>query len=95
MRITTKPMLAMLGLALTLVAVTASQAQNRDQSLRGKLELAIEVASQGQLKILSLKPTPLSTIFEVELNTGRFSTVIFPVTISSQATCIGPATRVS
>ena len=41
MRITIQPMLAMLGLALTLVAVTASQAQNRDQSLRGKLELAI------------------------------------------------------
>ncbi|MFT4816406.1 MAG: thiol:disulfide interchange protein DsbC [Pseudohongiellaceae bacterium] len=71
MRITIQPMLAMLGLALTLVAVTASQAQNRDQSLRGKLELAIEVASQGQLKIISLKPTPLSTIFEVELNTGE------------------------
>ena len=71
MRITIKPMLVMLGLALTLVAVTASQAQNRDQSLRGKLELAIEVASQGQLQIISLKPTPLSTIFEVELNTGE------------------------
>ena len=71
MRVTIKPVLAMLGLALTLVAVTASQAQNRDQSLRGKLEIAIEVASQNQLQIISLKPTPLSTIYEVELNTGE------------------------
>ena len=71
MRVTIKPMLAMLGLALTLVAVSASQAQNRDQSLRGKLELAIEVASQNQLQIVSVKPTPLSTIYEVQLNTGE------------------------
>jgi len=71
MTVTIKRMLATLGLALLLVAVSTSQAQNRDQSLRGKLELAIEVASQGQLKIISLKPTPLSTIYEVELNTGE------------------------
>lgn len=71
MRITIKPMLAMLGLASMLVAVSVSQAQNRDQSLRGKLALAIEVASQNQLQIISLKPTPLSTIYEVELNTGE------------------------
>lgn len=71
MRVTIKPMLAILGAALMLAAVSASQAQNRDQSLRGKLEQAIEVASQGQLKIISLKATPLSTIFEVQLNTGE------------------------
>lgn len=71
MRVTIKPVLAMLGLASMLVAVSASQAQNRDQSLRGKLEQAIEVASQNQLEIVSLKPTPLSTIYEVVLNTGE------------------------
>jgi thiol:disulfide interchange protein DsbC len=71
MTVTIKPVLAMLGLALMLVAVSASQAQNRDQSLRGKLELAIEVASQNQLEIISVKPTPLATIYEVELNTGE------------------------
>ncbi|PCI79343.1 MAG: protein-disulfide isomerase [SAR86 cluster bacterium] len=71
MTVTIKPVLAMLGLALMLVAVSASQAQNRDQSLRGKLEQAIEVASQNQLEIISVKPTPLSTIYEVELNTGE------------------------
>lgn len=71
MRVSMKPMLAILGLVLMVVAVSVSQAQNRDQSLRGKLELAIEVASQNQLQIISLKPTPLSTIYEVELNTGE------------------------
>lgn len=71
MTVPMKPVLALLGLAMMLVAVPASQAQNRDQSLRGKLEQAIEIASQNQLEIISLKPTPLATIFEVELNTGE------------------------
>ncbi|MBL4582094.1 MAG: DsbC family protein [Gammaproteobacteria bacterium] len=71
MRVIIKPMLALLGLALTLVAASASQAQGRDQSLRGKLEQAIEVASQNQLEIISVKPTALSTIYEVLLNTGE------------------------
>ena len=70
MRVTIKPMFALLGLVLTLVAASASQAQ-RDQSLRGKLEQAIEVASQNQLEIISVKPTALSTIYEVLLNTGE------------------------
>ena len=71
MSVTLKRVLATMGLATLLVAVSASQAQNRDQSLRGKLELAIEVASQNQLKILSISSTPLPSIFEVELNTGE------------------------
>ena len=71
MRVTLKPVLAVLGLAVMLIAVSVSQAQNRDQSLRGKLEQAIEVASQNQLQIISLKSTPLPTIYEVELNTGE------------------------
>ena len=71
MRAAFKRVSAILGLALMLVAISASQAQNRDQSLRGKLEQAIEVASQNQLEIVSVKPTPLATIFEVLLNTGE------------------------
>ncbi|GJM12624.1 MAG: glutaredoxin [Pseudohongiella sp.] len=51
--------------------MSASMAQNRDQSLRGKLEIAIEVASQNQLQIVSVSATPLSTIYEVVLNTGE------------------------
>ena len=42
-----------------------------DQSLRGKLEQAIEVASQNTLKIVSLNQTALPNIFEIELNTGE------------------------
>lgn len=48
-----------------------AQSSNGDQSLRGKLEQAIEVASGGQLKIQSVKATQLSTIYEVQLNTGE------------------------
>ncbi|MBT5720131.1 DsbC family protein [Gammaproteobacteria bacterium] len=71
MTFTLKRVLAMFGLAAMLVAVSASQAQNRDQSLRGKLAAAIEVASQNQLEIVSVKATALSTIYEVQLNTGE------------------------
>ena len=42
-----------------------------DQSLRGKLEQAIEIASQNTLQIVSLNQTALPNIFEVELNTGE------------------------
>jgi len=49
----------------------SAQSNNGDQSLRGKLEQAIEVASGGQLKIQSVKATQLSTIYEVQLNTGE------------------------
>jgi len=71
MKVTLKRLFVMSGLALLLVAVSASQAQNRDQSLRGKLEQAIEVASANQLQIVSVSATPLSTIYEVLLNTGE------------------------
>lgn len=71
MKVTLKRLFVMSGLALLLVAVSASQAQNRDQSLRGKLEQAIEVASANQLQIVSVTATPLSTIYEVLLNTGE------------------------
>lgn len=71
MSVTLKRVLAAMGLATLLVAVSATQAQNRDQSLRGKLEAAIEVASQNQLEIISISATPLPSIYEVELNTGE------------------------
>ena len=71
MSVTLRRVLAAMGLATLLVAVSATYAQNRDQSLRGKLEAAIEVASQNQLQILSITATPLPSIYEVELNTGE------------------------
>lgn len=71
MTVIQKRVFAMFGLVLLLAAVSASQAQNRDQSLRGKLEQAIEIASANQLQIVSVSATPLSTIFEVQLNTGE------------------------
>ena len=71
MSLTLKRVFVIMGLAMLLVAVSATQAQNRDQSLRGKLEQAIEVASQNQLQILSISATPLPSIYEVELNTGE------------------------
>lgn len=59
-------------LAIFLLGVTTSQAQNdNEQSLREKLSLAIEAAFQNQLEILSINPTPLRTIYEVELNSGE------------------------
>jgi thiol:disulfide interchange protein DsbC len=73
MTVVLRRVLAMLGLAALLLSVSASQAQNpgRDQSLRTKLSMAIEVASQNQLEILSITATPLPAIFQVELNTGE------------------------
>jgi thiol:disulfide interchange protein DsbC len=70
MIVTLKRVLAMLGLGALLVVASASQAQ-QDQSLRGKLEQAIVVASQNQLQIVSINSTALSTIYEVVLNTGE------------------------
>lgn len=73
-----KQMIAGAGFCvLSLVAVTAtistSEAQNfnQPQSLREKLIQAIETPSGGQLKIVALTPTPLATVFQVELNTGE------------------------
>lgn len=41
------------------------------QSLRDKLSAAIETASQNQLQIVGITATPLSNIYQVELNTGE------------------------
>lgn len=70
MLVTLKRVFALLGVATVLAAVSASQAQ-QDQSLRGKLAQAIEVASQNQLEIIAINPTPLPSIYEVQLNTGE------------------------
>lgn len=63
----------LLGLlyAAVLSNLASAQNPNQPQSLREKLAQSIEVASQNQLQIISLKATPLPSIFEVELNTGE------------------------
>ncbi len=53
---------------LTALAVTMGA---NAQSLREKLSIAIEVASQNQLQIVDITKTPLPNIFQVELNTGE------------------------
>ena len=58
-------------LALGMVGLAGPVMAQGSQSLRGKLEQAIEAASQNQLKIISINPTALSSVFEVELNTGE------------------------
>ena len=46
-----------MGVLSSLFLISPASAQG-DQSLRGKLEQAIEVASQNQLKIVSLNRSP-------------------------------------
>ncbi len=70
MRIITPSARFLLGALFSLTIVSQASAQS-DQSLRGKLKQAIEVASQNQLRIVSLNQTALPNIFEVELNTGE------------------------
>ena len=43
----------------------------QNQSLRDRLHESIVAASGNQLEILSIQPTPIATIYEVELNTGE------------------------
>ena len=62
--------LAILAFLLLVVSTLTVLAQ-QPQSLREKLEVAIEVASQNQLEIVNLNATPLPNIYEVELNTGE------------------------
>ena len=58
-------------LLISLLTLSAFAVTAQAQSLREKLEVAIEAASQNQLEIISLNPTPLPNIYEVELNTGE------------------------
>ena len=68
-----KHAMSLLGLLVLASIFTTSHAQDsgEPQSLRAKLTQAIEVASQNQLQIIGVVATPLSNIYEVELNTGE------------------------
>ena len=48
-----------------------SQELAAPQDLIAKLKQSLEVSSQGQLQILAIKGTPLSEVYEIELNTGE------------------------
>lgn len=52
-------------------ALSAQPAAVGGQSLRERLEQAIEAPSGGRLRIVGLEATALPTIYEVELNTGE------------------------
>jgi thiol:disulfide interchange protein DsbC len=54
-----------------LILLAAALSATAQESLRDKLSAAIETASGNELKIVGLKRTVLSTIFEVQLNTGE------------------------
>ena len=56
---------------LSSVFATALLAQDIPEQLRDKLDQSIVAASQNQLAIEAITPTPLDNIFEVELNTGE------------------------
>jgi len=71
MKINVRLSLVLISLLLALMPVSIAQNLNETQSLREKLVQAIEVASQNQLQIVSLKATPLPRIYEVELNSGE------------------------
>ncbi|MEC9217938.1 MAG: DsbC family protein [Pseudomonadota bacterium] len=71
MKINVRLALVLISLLLALMPVSMAQNLNETQSLREKLVQAIEVASQNQLQIVSLKATPLPSIYEVELSSGE------------------------
>lgn len=58
----------LLGAALLLFAHNVT---GQNESLRDRLNQSIVAASGNQLEILNIKPTPIATIYEVELNTGE------------------------
>ncbi len=49
----------------------AHSVPGQNESLRDRLNQSIVAASGNQLEILNIKPTPIATIYEVELNTGE------------------------
>ena len=71
MKINLRLSLVLISLLLALMPVSMAQNLDGTQSLREKLVQAIEVASQDQLQIVSLKATPLVSIYEVELSSGE------------------------
>ena len=60
---------------LIIISIFSVQAYSQDfeisQELANKLRQAIELPSQGQLEIIAVNKTPLSQVYEVELNTGE------------------------
>lgn len=73
MKFTFKQLLTIPVLSAMVMLASLSLAQDSSVpgSLRAKLSQALEISSQNQLQILSIKKTPLSQMFEVELNTGE------------------------
>ncbi len=59
------------GILVLGLMANAAVAQQVPAQLREKLVQSLEVASGGQLQIVAIKSTPLTEIYEVELNTGE------------------------
>ncbi|MCY3565954.1 MAG: hypothetical protein OXH27_07220, partial [Gammaproteobacteria bacterium] len=57
--------------AILLLGMLVQPAFAQNESLRERLHESIVAASNNQLEIVNIKPTPLDTIYEVELNTGE------------------------
>jgi thiol:disulfide interchange protein DsbC len=70
MRLKLVTLYASLLLTLFVLSVEA-QDLSGSQELISTLKQSLEVSSQGQLQILAIKDTPLTGIFEIELNTGE------------------------
>ena len=59
------------ALAALLLGALPQPALAQNESLRDRLHESIVTASGNQLEILAIRPTPIATIYEVELNTGE------------------------
>ncbi len=59
------------ALAALLLGALLQPALAQNESLRDRLHESIVAASGNQLEILTIRPTPIATIYEVELNTGE------------------------
>lgn len=57
--------------ATLLLAMLVQPVLAQNESLRERLHESIVVASGNQLEIVNIKPTPLDTMYEVELSTGE------------------------
>ena len=57
--------------ATLLLAMLVQPVLAQNESLRERLRESIVVASGNQLEIVNIKPTPLDTMYEVELSTGE------------------------
>ena len=57
--------------AAILLGMLVQPAFGQTEAMRARLHESIVAASGSQLEIVNIKPTPLGTIYEVELNTGE------------------------